>query len=56
LARIIAAGAAGVMACDGFDKNDYIDRVHLSTRGALKIAPRLAAKVREVTQKNGWAP
>jgi len=55
LARINEVGAAGLISCDGFEKNDYIDRVHLSINGALKIAPRLAGKVREVAQKNGWA-
>jgi hypothetical protein len=55
LARINEMGAAGLISCDGFEKNDYIDRVHLSIYGALKIAPRLAAKVREVAQKSGWA-
>jgi hypothetical protein len=54
LARINETGATGLISCDGFEKNDYIDRVHLSIYGALKIAPRLAAKVREVVQKNGW--
>jgi hypothetical protein len=55
LTRINEAGATGLISCDGFEKSDYIDRVHLSIYGALKIAPRLATKVREVSQKNGWA-
>jgi hypothetical protein len=47
-------GASGVVnACEGFDKDDYVDRVHLSVQGAGKITSPLAAAVRALAAKDG---
>jgi hypothetical protein len=54
VAKVLEIGASALSSCEGLEKDDYIDRVHLSIQGALKIAPRLAEKVRAVVQKNRW--
>jgi lysophospholipase L1-like esterase len=46
--RIAAAGAHPIYACDGFTREDYIDRVHLAISGGQKFAERIAASVREL--------
>ena len=53
LAIITEVGAEAVSACDGFDKDDYIDRVHLSVRGARNIAGPLAQAVRRLVAGSG---
>jgi hypothetical protein len=49
-------GAAPVDGCEGFDKDDYVDRVHLTPEGAQKLAPRIAEAVRTLSRKIGWLP
>ena len=52
--QVMHIGPTSLLACEGFGKDDYIDRVHLSISGAAKIAPRLAEKVRDVAREKGW--
>jgi len=52
--RVTEVGPSSFLACEGFEKDDYIDRVHLSVSGAAKIAPRLADQVRATSRNNGW--
>jgi hypothetical protein len=40
--------------CDGFEKNDYVDRVHLSVDGAAKVGKTLAAAIRTMVQSANW--
>jgi hypothetical protein len=43
-------GVRTVSVCDGFDKYDYVDRVHLSSDGAAKVGKMLAAEIRAMAQ------
>jgi hypothetical protein len=47
--RIAAAGAHPIYACDGFTREDYIDRVHLAISGGRRFAERIAASVRALS-------
>jgi hypothetical protein len=54
VAEVSLTGAVALSSCDGFVKDDYVDRVHLSVSGARKIAPRLAEFIRLVGRNKGW--
>jgi hypothetical protein len=54
VAQIRMTGTMALSSCDGFDKDDYVDRVHLSIHGARGIAPRLAESIQAVSRSAGW--
>jgi hypothetical protein len=54
VATMVDLGLSSFSSCDNFDRDDYVDRVHLSSTGAKRIAPRLAEKVRDIARAQGW--
>ena len=45
---IAATGAHPLAACDGFTRDDYVDRVHLSIAGGQKLAHRVADAIQNL--------
>jgi hypothetical protein len=54
--RVKAAKAMPVLSCEGFSREDYVDRVHLSVEGGEKFAAVIADALRALGRKNGSAP